>query len=151
MASAKKIFSGAALGILFGSLTALLFPKRHEIIEQVRNHSRQLTGLTEQAKEFGENLLNKGRQFKFQRIEYRDRYVKGGLIGLVVGTTVGLLLAPKPGKALRGQLTRAYNGISEKSDELIHQFSNNHLNGLQKRAKRQKGQRTKTTARAKKA
>jgi gas vesicle protein len=143
MASTKKIISGAALGTLLGSVAAFLYPKRYEILERVRHHSADIGELTEKAKKYGESLLNKGKQLNFRRIEYRNNYWKGGLIGLIVGASAGLLVAPRSGKTLRAQITRAFNDLSEKSDEVIHQFKHNshnpfltvhtHPNGMKKK------------------
>lgn len=136
MTSTKKMISGAAIGTLLGSLAALLYPRRQEIIERIRDHSEDLNDFKEKAREYG-------KRFDFRRVEYRENYWKGGLIGLIVGAGAALLIAPKTGKNLRGQLTRAYNDLSERSEEVIHQFKNNshnpftaartHHNGVKKK------------------
>lgn len=111
----KNIISGAAIGTLIGTLAAFIYPRRQEIVDNIRDQSEKARGL-------GEALLRKG---DFRRVEYRDNYWKGGLLGLLVGAGTALLMAPKSGKQFRGQLTRAYNDLSEKSEELIHQFQKN--------------------------
>jgi len=124
MASIKKIFSGAAVGTLLGSFAVLLYPRRNEIMEYLRNHSSDLNGLTDKAKGYGESLLKQGKQLNFRRVEYRTNYLTGGIIGLIVGVGTGLLLAPKTGKVLRGHISKAYSDLSVKSEEVIHKFKN---------------------------
>jgi gas vesicle protein len=128
MESHKKLIAGAALGTLLGSLAAILYPRRYEIIEQIKNHSEDMGGFTGKAREFGESLLNSGRRLSFRKVEYRDNYLKGGLIGLIVGAAAALLAAPSTGKNLRRQLSHAYNDLAERSEEVIHQFKNNSHN-----------------------
>ena len=125
MESTKKIIAGAALGTLLGSLAVVLFPRRYEIMEQIRNHSEDFSDLPGKAREFGETLLNTGKHLNFRRVEYRDNYLKGGLIGLIVGIGATLLAAPSSGKNMRKQLSNAYNDLAERSEEVIHQFKNN--------------------------
>lgn len=125
MASAKKILSGAAFGTLLGSLSAVLYARRYEILQKLDKRSSNLNHLTEKAREYGESLFNSRKKLRFQKAEDLDKYWKGGLVGLLVGAGAALLVAPKSGKSLRGQLSRAYEDMSEKSEKLIHQFKNN--------------------------
>ncbi|HEV8051013.1 MAG TPA: YtxH domain-containing protein [Parachlamydiaceae bacterium] len=128
MESTQKIIAGAALGTLLGSLAVVLFPRRYEIMEQIKNHSDDFNDLPGKAREFGESLLNSGKRFNFRRVESRDNYWKGGLLGLIVGVGATLLAAPSSGKNLRKQLSNAYTDLSEKSEEVIHHFKNNSHN-----------------------
>lgn len=149
MTSTKKIISGAAIGTLLGSLVALAYQRRNEILERVRDHSGDFNDLKEMAKEYGGALINKGRQLNFRKMEPRTNYWKSGFIGLMAGAGAALLLAPKSGKSLRGQLSRVYNDFSEKSEEVIHQFKNNslvpfatHPNGVKRKRSALKAKKT---------
>lgn len=51
------------------------------------------------------------------RIESKDFFL-GALIGGVIGATAALLLAPKSGKELRGDISQQYSVLKEKQDEL---------------------------------
>lgn len=128
MTSTKKLISGAAIGTLLGSLAAFLYPKRHEIIENILDRSEDISHLADKARHYGEALLNTGKQLNFRRVEYRTNYWKGGLLGLLIGAGTALLVAPKTGKTLRGQITRAYNDLSERSEGFVHHFKNNSHN-----------------------
>lgn len=125
MESSKKIIAGAALGTLLGSLAVALFPRRYEIMENIRNHSGDFNDLPGRAREFGESLLNSGKRLSFRRVEYRDNYLKGGLIGLIIGAGAALLAAPSSGKNLRRQISHVYDDLAERSEEVIHQFKKN--------------------------
>lgn len=50
-------------------------------------------------------------------------FVKGALIGGILGGVSALLLARKPGSELRGDFVNEYNTISEKANRLIHPFT----------------------------
>lgn len=125
METTKKVIAGAALGTLLGSLAVALFPRRYEIMEHIKNHSEDFNDLPGKAREFGESLLNRGKRLSFRRVEYQDNYLKGGLIGLIIGAGAALLAAPSTGKNLRRQISHAYNDIAERSEEVIHQFKTN--------------------------
>lgn len=125
MPSTKNIISGAAIGTVIGCLAAFLYPRRNELLERIQEGSATLSHIGEKAREYGESLLDKSKLRNLRRVEYRDRYLTGGLFGLTVGAITALLIAPKTGKALRRQLAQTYHDLSEKSEQVIHQFRNN--------------------------
>ena len=125
MTTSKKIISGAALGTLLGSLAAILYPKRHEIVENLIDRTEDISNFAEKAREYGETFLNKGKQFNFRKIDNRYSFLKGGLVGFLLGASSALLATTRSGQKLRGQFTRAYNNLSEKSEEFVHHFKNN--------------------------
>lgn len=139
MTSTKQMISGAAIGTLFGSLAALLYSQRREIIEKLQEHSEDFNGLKDKAIEYSGSLLNKGKQLNFRKVEYRTSYWQGGLVGLIIGAGAAFLIAPRTRKNLRGHITRVYNDLSERSEEVLHQFKNNspslftHHNGVKKK------------------
>jgi len=146
MPSTKNILSGAAIGTALGCLAAFLYPRRHELLGRIQEGSTALNHIGEKAREYGETLLDKGKQLSLRRVEYRDRYLTGGLLGLTVGALSALLIAPKTGKALRRQLAQTYRDLSEKSEQVIHQFRNNShpISILKQKPKgRRQGQRAK--------
>jgi gas vesicle protein len=128
MASSKKIISGAALGTLLGSLAAVMYPKRREIIEHIMDHAEDIGDIAGKAREYGEAILSKTQLFNSGRTNHAGHYLKGGLVGFLIGAGTALLIAPKSGKNLRGQLARAYNDLSERSEEFVHHFKNNTRN-----------------------
>lgn len=113
MAKMKDVVRGAALGTLLGSLAVALYPKRFEIIEAVMD---QTNGLGDRAKDYA-NLLFKEDHSQ----EMRNHYLSG-LAGLVLGAGMTLFLAPKSGKQLRAQVTKAYNVLSEGRTSGINQI-----------------------------
>lgn len=119
--TSKKLFSGAALGSILGTMAALFYPRRRDIADYIRDHSDDINHLTNKAREYGNSLFNRGSR---QR-EINNNYLKSGILGAFIGASAALLLAPKTGKALRGQLTKAYSDISEKSEDFVHHFKNN--------------------------
>jgi gas vesicle protein len=135
--TSNKIFSGAALGSLLGTMAALIYPQRNGIREYINDHSDHINYYAKKARDYGNSLFNRGSR---QR-EIRYNYLKSGLVGVILGAGAALLLAPKSGKALRGQLTKAYNDISEKSEGFVHHFKSNahypfsdtHYNGVKKK------------------
>jgi len=53
----------------------------------------------------------------------KEGFVKGAVVGGLVGSAVGLLLAPKSGKELRCDISDTYCNISEKGHELKNAIS----------------------------
>jgi gas vesicle protein len=146
MSSTKNIISGAAIGTALGCLAAFLYPRRHELLDRLQESSATLNQLGEKAREYGETLFDKGRHLRLRKVEYRDRYLTGGLFGLTIGAITALLVAPKTGKALRRQLAQTYHDFSDKSEHIIHQFRNN-----SHPAQKAKGRRLKVEGRRQKA
>lgn len=145
MLSTKKIISGAAIGTLLGSLASFLYPRRREILEHILDNAENLNSLKDKARGYGEFLLSGGRNTR--RRDVLQSYIRGGLFGFAIGAATALLSTPKTGKNLRGQLAKAYRELSEKSEEVIHQFRNNSQHPLRLRAtvKKRKPQRRKAT------
>lgn len=55
------------------------------------------------------------------RIE-EPKFMKGALLGALLGGTTCLLLAPKSGKELRDEITNGYNTINQKTQDLTEQI-----------------------------
>jgi len=65
-----------------------------------------------------------GRAFSHAKEEPHAHYWKGGLVGILLGTGLAFLIAPKSGKQLRTQVARTYNDIFDKTQEVVHLFKN---------------------------
>jgi len=124
MANITGTLAGALLGTLVGTLAAMAYPRRQEILDTVRNHKNRAT-------RYADSLLAKGQEltdFIPKRTVYRETYWKGGLLGLFLGAGIGILTAPKSGKQLRNQVSKAYTDVSSKTHDIIHTFKNNNHN-----------------------
>jgi hypothetical protein len=122
MTSAKKIIAGAALGTLLGSLIVALYPKRNEIFDVIREQS---TDYADKAKQYADLILN-GKQAIARNTN--NSFLKGGILGALLGAGAALLLAPKTGRQLRNQVSQAYNEISDKTEHVVDLFKNNSHN-----------------------
>ena len=120
--AAKKIIAGAALGTLLGSLLVALYPKRDEIFDAIQDHS---TDYAEKAKQFANIMLN-GKQAVTHNAG--NTFLKGSILGALLGAGAALFLAPKTGKQLRNQVSQAYNEISDKTEHVVDLFKNNSHN-----------------------
>lgn len=122
MASIKGILKGATFGTLLGSLAVFLYPKRREIMQAVLEHA---SDFSEKAKDYAEDFLgNEGRMI-FQRASRRNGYVTSGLAGAFIGAGIALALAPKSGRQFRNQLSKVYQTIFDRTQEVAHSFRNN--------------------------
>lgn len=124
--AAKKIIAGAALGTLLGSLLVALYPKRNEIFDAIQDQS---TDYADKAKQFANIMLN-GKQAH----NAGNTFLKGSILGALLGAGAALLLAPKTGKQLRNQVSQAYNEFSDKTEHVVDLFKNNSHNPFGARA-----------------
>ncbi len=120
----KKIFTGALLGTLLGSLAVAIYPRRHEILDVIVDRGEDLS---ERARDYANMLLDKGREFTGLRVkeETHHNYWKGGLAGILLGVGITALVAPKSRKHLHHQVLKMYHEIFGKTHEVIKDFKKN--------------------------
>ena len=132
MAKIKGIVAGAAIGTLIGSLGAILLPHRKKILEQMKDQSK---GWAEKAKYLTENAYDEIKHWSEprRRVSQMPNFLRGTLLGALLGAGSALLLAPKSGKQLRNNLTQKYQNVAEKTQEFIHSIQ---LNGQREFSRR---------------
>lgn len=114
----KGIFLGTIVGTLLGSLSAALLPKYPVL-------SKQTKELAAKAKNFGDTFYSGLKNWSEPKRETQtSTFVKGALSGLVLGASAAAILTPKTGRQLRTNLTRRYQDLADKTQEIIH-FINN--------------------------
>src|ERR1700730_11606768 len=91
----KGVILGAAVGTLLGSLAAILYPRRQEILETLKE---QTSDLNEKAKEYANLLIQKGSQMTHKKRMVSNNHWKSTLAGVLLGAGVTFLLTPKTGK-----------------------------------------------------
>lgn len=111
----KGAVVGAALGSLLGSLASLLAPEHAE------------KGWASKAKSLGSNLFEDILKTTEGNGTIPD-FVKGALVGLVLGAGSATLLTPSTGKNVRKNLSKGYQNISEKTQDILH-FIQKNANG----------------------
>jgi gas vesicle protein len=134
MKNIKTLITAAALGTIIGSLSATIYPQRKKIL-----HS--LIEQAEQARECADILMSKGEKLIPRKTVYRNNYLPGGVAGVIIGAGLALLLAPKSGKQLRTQVSKAYSDLSNKTHEamdLIKNHTTPHTNRLPSNLKNRK-------------
>jgi gas vesicle protein len=120
----KGIVLGAIVGTLLGSLSAALMPKNPNLASQTK-------GLAAKAKNLGDTFYNGIKNWSEPRNEMQaSTFVKGALSGLLLGAGAAAILTPKTGKQLRSNLTRKYQDLADKTQEIIH-FINHEQNQWQ--------------------
>jgi gas vesicle protein len=149
----KEFLMGAVIGSLLGGVTLLLtaptagkklrreindlyddFSDRgHEIADQFSKKSKGLMkSLGEQSHHFADKAkcLYCGMKNMVGCEEHEEEdstkdLIIGGAIGGLLGALAGLVLAPKSGSELRGDIADTYESMSEKSHEMVDQVSKN--------------------------
>ena len=110
----KGAVVGAALGSMLGSLASLLAPEHVE------------KGWASKAKSLGSNLFDD--IFKTSENGTVPDFVKGALVGLLLGAGSAALLTPTTGKDIRKNLSKGYQSISDKTQDVL-QFIQKKANG----------------------
>lgn len=105
----KGVILGAIVGTMIGSLSAVIVPKRQKIMEQMKK-----------AKTFTDGFYNGMKNWSEPRQEMNtSAFMKGALSGLLLGAGVAAFVTPKTGKQLRNNLTRKYQDVADKTQELM--------------------------------
>lgn len=128
----KGVVAGAVIGTVLGSISALLMPKRQKLLATLKNQKKDWV---EKAKDISETLMDEAKFLSRDKKEdHSVHFINGTLIGLLLGAASALLLTPKTGKQLRNNLSKKYEDISEKTQDLIEYINDNaDLSALTKR------------------
>ncbi len=129
MEKTKGILVGATIGTIIGSLTLALYPKRKGFLQSFQGKTGSFA---KKAREAAALLLEDQELRTSRKNEKAGHFLAGSFLGAVAGASTALLLAPKSGRVLRNQLVRAYEEMSDKTQELIRK------NGLHVPAKKRK-------------
>lgn len=121
MNNSKKVIIGAAVGTVLGALAAI--NKRQDILQNLKNQAENFSDRTkERAMRFLEDSLDGA---PFQRRSNQKNFLSGSLLGLLAGISSALMFAPKSGKNLRNQISRAYNDLFDKTHEIVNIINKN--------------------------
>lgn len=117
---------GALIGGVLGSVAALLSaPKSgRELREDIAD---TYNNVNQKSHELASNIRDKKRQLTRYLIngehepEYRSgsALIQGGIAGVVVGAVAALLLARKPGKKLRQDISNKYEQIRHRAEDFV--------------------------------
>lgn len=117
----NNILVGGAIGTLLGSLVAVVMANRHEIADTVRSQGGDWI---DRAKDTADTWMKRRHWSNAADSELRNDFWKGSMMGLIVGVGAALLMAPKSGQQLRGQLTKKYQHIADdiaaKTEDIMH-------------------------------
>lgn len=112
----KGMLMGIVAGGLIGSLAALLIPKE----KNQQSMRKRAQDILEKARHMGEDVVSdiKGWQ-QPKREETLGTFVSGALLGALIGAGSAALVTPKTGKQLRKELVDGYQGVSDKTHDVI--------------------------------
>ena len=106
--NAKNVINGAILGSLLGTIGSIL----------VSNQKLNGKHWAEEIKNFGERVFNNHDSECCDHQE-NSTFVKGTLLGLLIGAGSALLLTPKTGTELREELVQGYQDMADKTQEIL--------------------------------
>lgn len=122
MSKVKGMMFGALAGTLIASAFALI-GSRGTLIKKLRN---QTQGLADKARYVKENVFDDMHDLtESRRSRTRKTFARGAILGLLIGAGSAVLLTPKTGKQLRKHLTDGYQGVTDKTHEVIHFINQN--------------------------
>lgn len=106
----KNVVSGAILGSILGSLSAMI----------ISNHKLNRSGWAKKARNIGERVFDEVKHWSEpEHNEGNSIFVKGAFLGLLIGAGSALLLTPKTGNELRKDLIEGYQDIADKTQEIL--------------------------------
>lgn len=118
MANTPGVVLGAVMGALLGSMGAVMAPKRKQLIAEIKDQNK---GWAEKAKALGEDVYEEVKKHlghDEHNVEV-SQYMKGALVGMLVGASSALLLTPKTGKQVRAQIKQKYQQAVDKTGDII--------------------------------
>lgn len=140
----KGVLLGALIGTFIGSLTVL---KRKEIEKIIEDHAGNVGQKTKKLTHF---LMGEVQKMPWYKKHENNLFLKGSALGLIAGAGATMLLTPKTGKAVRGQLSNLYSDIMDNAKGVV-EFVHNNSNGKTKaKPKKTTIARKTVTARSKK-
>lgn len=111
----KNVVAGALIGTLLGSVSAILIPRQRKIFAQLNR-----PGWSQKAKDIGGRVYDEVRHWsEHEKKVDASVFVKGALLGLLVGAGAALLLTPKTGKQLRNNLAQGYQDFADKTQDIM--------------------------------
>jgi len=118
MAKTPGVVLGAMMGALLGSVGAVMAPKRKELLAEFKNQQK---GWAEKAKNISENVYDElKKHWGHEETEVdMGHFVKGAVMGMLVGASSALLLTPKTGKQVRNQLKNQYQHAVDSTQKVI--------------------------------
>jgi gas vesicle protein len=118
----KGMIAGAVIGTLVGTMSALFASKPKKILALMKdskdwaNKARDLSG----------SVYNEMKNWSEpKKVNESPTFIKGAIIGMLLGAGSALLLAPKSGKQLRNNLTQRYQDVADTTSDILHIFNHN--------------------------
>lgn len=122
MGKVKGMMWGGLTGSLIAATFALL-GSRDAVVKKIRS---QTSDWADKARNIRENVFEDMRDLtESRRVRTRKTFARGAALGLLVGAGVAALLTPKSGKQLRNQISNRYQGVAEKTTDILHYFNQN--------------------------
>jgi|694.fasta_scaffold10416_10 gas vesicle protein len=110
----KGLVFGTVIGTMLGSLSAALMPNKEGLLANKKRFA-------DKAKSFSDNFYNGLKSLSEGRREnHTANFVKGALSGMLLGAGMAAFLTPKTGKQLRNNLSRGYQDLADKTQEVLH-------------------------------
>lgn len=111
------ILLGAIIGSVAGTLGSLFLPKQETDLS---------SGWAQKAKDAGFSVLEELKALKKEKNPpSTGLFLKGILLGIIVGSGSSLLFSPKSGRQIRKDLTQKYQDVSEKTNDIIEFIQEN--------------------------
>lgn len=122
MSKIQGIMLGAAAGTLLASTLALL-GARPDLVKKLSNQAHDLADRARLAKETIFDEMHSMTESK--KTHHRQAFLRGAILGLLVGAGSAALLSPKSGKQLRKDLTQKYQGMADKTYDVMDYINHN--------------------------
>lgn len=116
-------------GIMFGALTGSLLASALTFLgsreKSLRAFKSQTQDWANKAKNIRENVYDIRSLAESRTSRLRKTFASGAALGLLMGAGLVALLTPKSGRQLRKDLSQGYQGVADKTTEIIHYFNQN--------------------------
>ncbi len=120
MAKYKGVVMGALAGTMIATVLAVL-GNREVLINKIRN---QTDDWADKARNVTENIFGEDLTIS-RRNRVRKTFVSGAILGLLVGMGSAALLTPKTGKQLRKDLSQRYQGVADRTQDIVGLINQN--------------------------
>ena len=122
MSKLKGMMLGALAGTFLAS-TYALFGSRPDLVKKFRDQTQDLA---DKARIMKENIFDDMHSMtESKRARSRKTFLRGAILGLLLGAGSAALFSPKTGKQLRKDLTHKYKGMADKTQDIVDFINQN--------------------------
>ncbi len=120
----KSMMLASFLGTTAAALSAIMSPKRQEIIDDMMKRSNTIA---EKAKIVTDNVYEGLKTLTIPKSNRNNIFMTGAVLGALIGAGSTFLLSPRTGKQVRNSIAKRYQDMALMAQETMDAINNGEL------------------------